>query len=88
MSNEAKHSAGEGEGVGEMSELHFQNNEAHRLAIYEPIRVLAVSNGCKPKWYDGIMGWAWHCTCEDKTHYCDQQCSAISLTSAERGEAP
>ena len=35
----------------------------------------AVAAGCKPFWYDGIIGPAWHCGCDQngKTHYADQQ---------------
>jgi hypothetical protein len=44
----------------------------------------AVENGCKPFWHDGIFGPAWHCGCDDDKHCCDQQCSMITLKSAER----
>lgn len=33
--------------------------------------------GCNPVWYDGIFGFAWHCSCEDNDHGCDSQCSDI-----------
>ena len=42
----------------------------------------AVKAGCKPFWYDGIVGWAWHCGCDqdkEKTHYVDQQCSVVKF---------
>jgi len=39
--------------------------------------VKAVRDGCRPVWADGVFGWAWHCTCEDNRHGCDQQCSKI-----------
>ncbi len=45
---------------------------------------IATLRGCKPMWCDGIFGFAWHCTCEDNTHGCDQQCSAITLKSVWR----
>ena len=44
----------------------------------------AKKNGCKPKWYDGICGPAWHCTCRQGTHYCDSQCSMIDVESSRR----
>lgn len=37
----------------------------------------ATKAGCKPMWYDGILGHAWHCTCPDNAHCCDQQCSVL-----------
>lgn len=46
--------------------------------VYE----LAEANGCNPFWYDGMLGWAWHCGCADDRHQCDQQCSMITLESA------
>lgn len=50
----------------------------------EQIRIEAIKNGCKPLWYDGILGWAWHCDCQDNLHCCDSQCSVISEESAKR----
>lgn len=50
----------------------------------EIVAVEAETNGCKPFWHDGIFGWAYHCGCQDGTHYCDQQCSMISVESAKR----
>jgi hypothetical protein len=44
----------------------------------------ATRNGCRPEWCNGIVGWAWHCTCDDELHYCDQQCSAITMGTARR----
>lgn len=36
--------------------------------------------GCKPFWYDGIIGPAWHCGCpEENNHYADQQCSVVKF---------
>ena len=39
----------------------------------------AIAAGCKPVWYDGILGPAWHCDCDEDgpTHYIDQQCSVV-----------
>jgi hypothetical protein len=48
------------------------------------ILVIAQAAGCKPRWYDGLIGWAWHCTCPDNDHGFDQQCSAITEESAVR----
>ena len=48
------------------------------------IRLLAESNGCAPIWADGIVGWAYHCGCDENTHGMDQQCSAVNEQSAER----
>ena len=48
------------------------------------IKARAESNGCRPFWYDGILGWKWHCGCEDGLHCCDQQCSAIDERSASK----
>mgnify|MGYP001610333141 CR=1 FL=1 len=45
---------------------------------------IAKANGCRPTWYDGIFGWAWHCGCADGTHASDQQCSALNTRSARR----
>ena len=33
--------------------------------------------GCRPQWYDGIIGWAWHCGCKDRRHAYDSQCSVL-----------
>jgi hypothetical protein len=44
----------------------------------------AMSDGCLPQWADGILGEAWHCTCMDNRHGCDQQCSAITEESLDR----
>ena len=45
----------------------------------------AVAAGCKPFWYDGIIGPAWHCGCDQngKTHYADQQCSVVRFYKAK-----
>ena len=40
--------------------------------------------GCRPRWYDGIIGWAFHCMCEDRKHAHDQQCSVITAESLDR----
>jgi hypothetical protein len=45
---------------------------------------IAVINGCKPTWANGIFGWAYHCCCKNNTHGCDSQCSKISYESAKR----
>jgi hypothetical protein len=39
----------------------------------------ALAAGCTPRWYNGILGWAWHCSCpgDDDSHYIDQQCSVV-----------
>lgn len=50
----------------------------------ERIYALAVASGCSPIWHDGIFGWAWHCNCDDGLHGSDQQCSTISLRSAQK----
>lgn len=47
----------------------------------------AIGLGCRPKWHDGIVGWAFHCMCEDGDHAHDQQCSAISPQSLDRAAA-
>ncbi len=52
---------------------------------YDAAYKAAVACGCSPKWYDGIFGWTWHCSCEDNRHGCDQQCSTITTKSALRG---
>ena len=57
------------------------------IDLHERIRKTAIAHGCKPFWHDGLLGWAWHCGCADETHFMDQQCSAISTTSARRKAA-
>jgi hypothetical protein len=39
----------------------------------------AIAAGCTPRWYDGIIGWAWHCDCPGSgdEHCIDQQCSMV-----------
>jgi hypothetical protein len=37
----------------------------------------ARASGCKPFWAEGIVGWAYHCSCDDGRHGRDQQCSAL-----------
>jgi hypothetical protein len=57
----------------------------------EALRQKAVEAGCKPFWWDGIFGWAWHCGCDDLAHACDSQCSMItekSLLAAADGARP
>jgi hypothetical protein len=44
---------------------------------------LAMANGCDVFWYDGMMGPAWHCNCEDGEHYIDQQCSVVKYYKNE-----
>jgi len=46
------------------------------------IRRLAKDNGCVPIW--GEAYGAWCCGCKDGLHFGDQQCSIISMKSAER----
>ena len=50
----------------------------------EELRIQAMNHGCVPVWCSGMIGWAYHCTCADGLHYCDQQCSVISAESAAR----
>jgi hypothetical protein len=57
----------------------MSREEKHHDKIFE----LAVANGCQPIWLDGMFGWAWHCDCKDGLHYCDQQCSMITVKSAK-----
>ena len=52
---------------------------AEQVKQHDKIFQRAVKAGCKPTWYDGILGWAWHCGCEDGAHYIDQQCSALKF---------
>lgn len=40
--------------------------------------------GCRPVWHDGILGWAFHCTCPGNPHGVDQQCSVITEESIAR----
>jgi hypothetical protein len=49
--------------------------------LYDEIYKLAVEVGCRPFWYDGMFGPAWHCGCVDNRHACDQQCSMITFRS-------
>lgn len=53
---------------------------AVKVSVYESARI----GGCTPLYADGMLGWAWHCTCEDNRHGCDQQCSVITEESAKR----
>lgn len=46
-------------------------------AKHDQIFMQAVADGCQPIWADGILGWRWHCGCDDNRHGCDSQCSAI-----------
>lgn len=39
----------------------------------------AVAAGCRPVWYDGMLGPRWHCGCDDLDHACDQQCSVVKF---------
>ena len=39
----------------------------------------AVAAGCKPFWYDGMIGPAWHCGCNDRAHQVDSQCSVVKF---------
>ena len=59
-----------------MESNEFDKPDSFDKRIYD----LAVKNGCNPIWYNGIFGWAYHCTCG--CHECDQQCSMITLESA------
>jgi hypothetical protein len=51
---------------------------------HDKIFELAVANGCKPFWWDGIFGHAWHCGCDDDIHFCDSQCSMVTEKSAQK----
>jgi hypothetical protein len=51
----------------------------HDKLIYK----IAKSNGCKPFWYDGIIE-GWHCGCPNERHWYDEECSAITIKSANR----
>lgn len=42
---------------------------------------IAKTNGCEPFFQPGF---GWVCDCHDGLHFCDQQCSLISLESAKR----
>jgi hypothetical protein len=45
---------------------------------HEAAKKAAIKAGCEPFWHDGILGFAWHCGCEEpNTHYIDQQCSVV-----------
>jgi hypothetical protein len=44
----------------------------------EVIFANAKEAGCSPIWRNGMLGWAWHCGCEDLKHAADQQCSVIA----------
>jgi hypothetical protein len=47
---------------------------------HERAHQLAIAEGCKPFWSDGILGPMWHCGCPDNnTHYIDQQCSVVKF---------
>lgn len=48
---------------------------------HEAAKKAAIKAGCEPFWHDGILGFAWHCGCEEpNTHYIDQQCSVVRLS--------
>lgn len=55
-----------------------------KKATNERLFELAVAAGCTPVWFDGIFGWRWHCGCENETHFCDSQCSMITIDSLRR----
>jgi hypothetical protein len=66
-----------------------EQNQKHHQRAY----ALAKKAGCTPRWYDGILGWAWHCNCPsertylpgqimvpakgNEDHFLDQQCSVV-----------
>ncbi len=52
-----------------------------KKATNDQLFEMAVAAGCKPEWFDGIFGWRWHCGCEDMAHFCDSQCSMITVDS-------
>lgn len=43
----------------------------------------AIKSGCSPIWYDGLLGWRYHCNCSDHLHCGDQQCSALTSESVK-----
>lgn len=55
--------------------------EQKDMAAHDEIFLLALEQGCSPEWYDGILGWSWHCGCPLNLHGCDQQCSALTKAS-------
>jgi hypothetical protein len=59
--------------------LYKQSGAADQTLTHEKAYSKAVKNGCTPRWYNGIVGWAWHCDCpgENSSHFADQQCSAV-----------
>lgn len=65
--------AGQGAEVMRVYDLHF-------LTI-----LTAIVNGCEPEWSAGYDAWV--CGCPDGLHYGDQQCSIISVESAQRRRA-
>lgn len=53
----------------------------------EQIHAAALKAGCRPLWWDGIFGPAWHCGCADLKHAGDSQCSMITEASLNDGPA-
>lgn len=64
----------------------FRGSLKEYTALHERIRITASAHGCRPFWYDGMIGWGWHCGCKNLRHACNQQCSAITVKSAAYGE--
>lgn len=61
-------------------ETHYLMELEHHKAAFEE----AMQAGCRPTWYDGILGWAWHCNCDDERHCFDQQCSVVAFYPGTR----
>jgi hypothetical protein len=57
-----------------------------KMKVLDEIFQMAVAAGCDPQWYDGILGWRWHCGCENNIHGCDSQCSAMTKYSITHPE--
>ena len=65
-------------------EFHHLDRRQKRYNPYkDELFKKAVAAGCKPFWFNGIFGPAWHCGCEDEAHFCDQQRSMITEKSLE-----
>lgn len=59
------------------------NDDRKNSELNRQIHALALASGCKAKWCNGIFGYAWHCMCPGDDHACDEQCSDITLKSAQ-----
>jgi len=74
--------------AGTDTKKHPNKPDPHRedlknLEINQQIVALARASGCKAKWCDCIFGYAWHCMCPGDDHACDEQCSDITMKSAQ-----